>query len=114
MPATSTALNIYFDSVPTGDDYYMTFMNHTHGVTHVVSPKFSIVDTVSADKGTQPGPVPSVPTVTVSGAPNPTATFATIFPDSGSAVSMLGIRGWASTALTAGCGMAAGALLVFV
>jgi hypothetical protein len=107
-------LNIYFDSVPTGDDYYMTFMNHTHGVTHNISPKFSIVDTVPADKGTQPTPVANVPTITVSGAPNPTATFATTFPDTGSAVSMLGIHGWASTTLTVVCGMAAGAFLVFV
>lgn len=114
MPASYTTLNIYFDSVPTGDDYYMTFMNHTHGAIHAVSPKFSIVDTVSADKGTQPGPIAGAPTVTVSGSPNPTATFATAFPDTGSAVSMYGVRGWASTALTAMCGMAAGALLVFV
>lgn len=92
----------------------MTFMNHTQGATHAISPKFSIVDSVSADKGTQPGPLPNAPTVTVSGIPNPTATFATIFPDTGSAVSLLGIRGWASTALTVACGMAAGALLVFV
>jgi len=107
-------LNIYFDSVPTGDDYYMTFMNHTHGVTHVISPKFSIVNSLSSDKGTPPSPAANAPTVTVSGPPNPTATFATEFPDTGSAVSMLGIRGWASTALTVMCGVAAGAILVFV
>jgi len=114
VPATFTALNIYFDSVPTGDDYYMTFMNHTQGATHAISPQFSIVDSVSSDKGTQPSPVANVPTVTVSGAPNPTATFATAFPDTGSALSMLGIRGWASTTLTVVCGVAAGAFLVFV
>jgi len=112
VPASFTALNIYLDNVPTGDDYYMTFMNHTHGATHAISPKFSIVDTVSS--GTQPAPVASAPTVTLSGAPNPTSTFATTFPDSGSAVPLLGIRGWASTALTAACGMVAGAFLVFV
>lgn len=92
----------------------MTFMNHTHGVTHAISPQFSIVNSVSSDKGTQPSPVANAPTVTVSGAPNPTSTFATAFPDTGSAVSMLGIRGWGSTTLTAMCGVAAGALLVFV
>jgi len=113
VPATFTALNIYFDSVPTGDDYYMTFMNHTHGATHAISPKFSIVNSVSADKGTQPSPIANVPTVTVSGAPNPTATFATTFPDTGSAISSLGTRGWASTVLTVVCGMTAGAFLVF-
>jgi len=89
-------------------------MNHTHGATHTVSPKFSIVDSVPADKGTQPGPVANAPTVTVSGAPNPTATFATEFPDTGSTVSSVGIHGWASTALTVMCGMSAGAFLVFV
>ena len=89
-------------------------MNHTHGATYGISPKFSIVNTVSSDKGSQPGPVASAPTVTVSGAPNPTATFATMFPDIGSAVSMHGMRGFASTALTVVCGMAAGAFLVFV
>jgi len=114
VPASYTALNIYLDSVPTGDDYYMTFMNHTHGATHAVSPKFSIVDSVPADKGTPAEPVASAPTVTVSGAPNPTATFATAFPDTGSAVSSVGIRGWASTALTVVCGITTGAFLVFV
>lgn len=89
-------------------------MNHTHGVTYAISPKFSIVDSVSSDKGTQPGPVAAAPTVTVSGAPNPTATFATMFPDIGSAVSVRGLRSWASTALPVMCGMAAGAFLVFV
>lgn len=92
----------------------MTFMNYTHGVIYAISPKFSIVDTVSTDKGSQPGPVPSAPTVTVSGSPNPTATFATMFPDTGSAVSMRGLSGWAPTTLTLLCGMAAGAFLVFV
>lgn len=114
VPASFTALNIYFDSVPTGDDYYMTFMNHTHGATHAISPKFSIVDSVSSDKGSQPSAVANVPTVTVSGAPNPTATFATAFPDTGSAVALLGIHGWASTALTVMCGVVTGAFLVFV
>lgn len=114
VPASFTALNIYFQDVPIGDDYYMTFMNHTHGVTYAISPKFSLVNTVSSDKGSQPSPIASAPTVTVSGAPNPTATFATMFPDTSSAVSMRGLRGWASTALTVMCGMAAGAFLVFV
>jgi len=89
-------------------------MNHTHGATHAISPQFSIVNSVSPDQGTQPSAVANVPTVTVSGAPNPTSTFATAFPDTGSAVSMLGIRGWTSTTLTVMCGVAAGALLVFV
>ena len=89
----------------------MTFMNHTHGATYVISPQFSIANSAT---GTQASPVANVPTVTVSGAPNPTATFATAFPDTGSAVSMLGIRGWTSTTLTLMCGMAAGAFLVFV
>lgn len=89
----------------------MTFMNHTHGITYAISPKFSIVNSVS---GSQPGPVASAPTVTVSGAPNPTATFATMFPATGSAVSIRGLHGWASTVLTVMSGMAAGAFLVFV
>jgi hypothetical protein len=114
VPASFTALNIYFQNVQIGDDYYLTFMNHTHGITYAISPKFSIVDTVSTDKGSQPGPVASSPTVTVSGPPNPTATFATMFPATGSAVSIRGLRGWASVALTAMCGMAVGAFLVFV
>jgi len=110
VPASLTALNIYFESVPNGNDYYMTFMNHTQGSVYIVSPQFSIVDSVTS---TQPSPV-SGPTVTVSGAPNPTATFATAFPATGSAVSLLGMRGYTSTVLAVACGMAAGSLLVFV
>ena len=112
VPASFTALNIYFQSVPIGDDYYLTFMNHTHGITYAISPKFSIVNSVSS--GSQPGPVASAPTVTVSGAPNPTASFATMFPDTGSAVSLRGLSGFVSMVLTVLCGMAAGAFLVFV
>jgi hypothetical protein len=114
VPASYTAVNIYFDSVPTGDDYYMTFMNHTHGVTHAISPKFSIVNSLPANAATPPTPVANAPTVTVSGPPNPTATFATAFPDTGSAAALFGIRGGAYTALTVACGVVTGALLVFV
>lgn len=92
----------------------MTFMNHTHGLTHAISPKFSIVDSVSSGQGTQPSPVANAPTVTISGPPNPTSTFATAFPDTGSAVALLGVHGWVSTSLTVMCGVTAGALLVFV
>jgi hypothetical protein len=80
-------LNIYFDSVPPADDYFLIFVNVTHGVMYGLSKKFSIANSNSSNSTSQP--LPSKPTVTVSGGPNPTAQFATTF-----AQSTNGVRPW--------------------
>lgn len=71
--------------VPPGDDYFLIFINSTHGVMYATSDRFTILDSSSTPNGTVLAPDPSAATVLVSGSPNPTLTFATTFPaiDSG-------------------------------
>ena len=70
--------------MPTGDDYYLLFLNSTHGVMYGASQRFAISDT---GNGTAPTPAAGAPTVTISGGPNPTVGFATTFPPSANGVS---------------------------
>ncbi|PIL25687.1 hypothetical protein GSI_11437 [Ganoderma sinense ZZ0214-1] len=90
VPAsTSTgALNLFLRDVPAGDDYYLLFINSTHGVMYAASQRFAIADT---GNGSVPSPA-SAATVTVSGGPNPTAGFATTFPAAANGVAAPGWR----------------------
>ncbi len=72
--------------MPTGDDYYLLFLNSTHGVMYGASQRFAISN---SGNGTAPTPAAGAPTVTVSGGPNPTVGFATTFPPSANGVSAL-------------------------
>ncbi|KAI0712721.1 hypothetical protein C8T65DRAFT_646716 [Cerioporus squamosus] len=85
-PLSTGALNLFLQDVPTGDDYYLLFLNSTHGVMYGASQRFAISDT---GNGTAPTPAAGAPTVTVSGGPNPTVGFATTFPPSANGVSAL-------------------------
>jgi len=80
VPAKSQKLNLFLQDVPAADDYYLLFVNATHGGMHGISQKFSIVDAAASSSSSTPSPVAGAPTVTVSGGPNPTAQFATTFP----------------------------------
>ncbi|RDB17629.1 hypothetical protein Hypma_001185 [Hypsizygus marmoreus] len=79
VPATSTSLNIELQDVPAGDDYFLIFMNSTHGVMHATSPRFTVLAANSASRTDKASPISGAETVTVSGAPNPTRPFATTF-----------------------------------
>ena len=74
--------------VPAGDDYFLLFLNSTSGTMFASSQKFSIGATANARATTNP----NVPTVTVSGSPNPTAVFATTFPPNANGVAVPGWR----------------------
>ncbi|GJJ09065.1 hypothetical protein Clacol_003287 [Clathrus columnatus] len=78
VPISAPGLPIMLQDVPSGDDYYLIFLNVTHGVVYSVSQRFSILS--SGNSLSNPSKAPSVKkrnqalaTVTVSGAPNPTA-----------------------------------------
>ncbi|KDQ56128.1 hypothetical protein JAAARDRAFT_133074, partial [Jaapia argillacea MUCL 33604] len=75
VPATSTSINVALSNVPLADDYFLVFLNSTHGVGYVVSDQFAIVASASST----PSPVAGE-TVTVTSGPNPTQSFATTFP----------------------------------
>ncbi|KAH9992245.1 hypothetical protein BJV74DRAFT_771760 [Russula compacta] len=87
MSSTSNGLNIQLNSVPPGDDYFLLFINSTHGVMYGNSQAFSIASSGSGNSTAKP--ISSAPTVTVSGGPNPTAQFATTFAGSAN-----GVRPW--------------------
>ncbi|KAJ8695373.1 hypothetical protein PTI98_007976 [Pleurotus ostreatus] len=74
VPNTVHSLNVFLQDVPPGDDYFLLFVNSTHGVLHTTSKRFSVV---SSDSGAAPDS--NAPTVTISGAPNPSQAFATTY-----------------------------------
>ncbi|KAF8814376.1 hypothetical protein BYT27DRAFT_7156889 [Phlegmacium glaucopus] len=78
--AAQGKLNLMLLDVPPGDDYFLLFINSTHGVMYATSNKFTILAPSATPSVTPPSPATSVPTVTVSGSPNPTQQFATTFP----------------------------------
>ncbi|KXN91598.1 hypothetical protein AN958_12716 [Leucoagaricus sp. SymC.cos] len=80
VPAQQDYLNIYIQDIPPGDDYFLIFMNSTHGTMYATSPRFTILSPGSNPTNKGPSPNNAVPTVTVSGAPDPTKAFATTFP----------------------------------
>jgi len=80
VPAAQGQINLQLQDVPPGDDYFLIFINATHGVLHTTSSRFTILAPSASPSGTVPSPAGGVPTVTVSGSPNPTAQFATTFP----------------------------------
>jgi len=80
--AAGNSLNIFLQDVPAADDYFLLFINSTHGIMYSTSPQFTILDAsnTTSRNASQPSPDSSAPTVTVSGSPNPTNAFATTFP----------------------------------
>ncbi|KAG9000015.1 hypothetical protein FRB94_005698 [Tulasnella sp. JGI-2019a] len=103
VPTSWGSLNLLFGNVPPGwvwrgrlictitmltlmlssssDDYFLVFLNVTHGLVYSISPMFSILPAAvsSANTSAQIAPDPSKPTVTVTGAPGPTMSFAATF-----------------------------------
>ncbi|KAK0459958.1 uncharacterized protein EV420DRAFT_1478506 [Desarmillaria tabescens] len=114
LPSSPTSLNIYLEDVPTGDDYFMVFINSTHMVRHCLSDRFSIVnatDVSSASASASVTPDSTIPTVTISGSPNPTKVFITTFASRASSV----VWGWGSGQACGGValvvGLAVGAMM---
>ncbi|KAI9511918.1 hypothetical protein F5148DRAFT_1167447 [Russula earlei] len=89
VSSSSGGINIALNSVPPGDDYFFLFINSVHGLMYANSQMFSIANSGTGNSSTVPQPLPSKPTVTVSGGLNPTAQFATTFP-----VLANGVRPW--------------------
>ncbi|KAI0341077.1 hypothetical protein BDW22DRAFT_1333005, partial [Trametopsis cervina] len=81
------ALNTFIQDLPACDDYYIMFLNSISGNIFGSSAKFSIGSTSNGTATTNP----SAPTVSISGAPNPTQPFATTFPAS---VNGVAVPGW--------------------
>lgn len=111
MPANSGSLNVELQDVPAADDYYLLFINATHGGMYAISPRFTILDagaTVDSSASAS-APVSSASTISVSGGPNPTARFVQTFPvisgalawrlDASAQMSMWGVAGAAVAAV---------------
>lgn len=81
VPTKGGALNLAIRDVPIGDDYFLVFLNSTHGLVHATSSRFSITPFSAENESSsqQPDPDWRAATVTVSGVPNPTVGFLTTF-----------------------------------
>ncbi|TFY63169.1 hypothetical protein EVG20_g6429 [Dentipellis fragilis] len=118
VPSVTGTINLAIQDVPPADDYFLLFLNSTHGVMYGNSPQFSILDSSSTANSSNPSPESAKPTVTLSGGPNPTAVFATTFPPSVNGVvgGWDAMRGWTSLVLgllsIVTLGVASGALTV--
>ncbi|KAF8268482.1 hypothetical protein EI94DRAFT_1771571 [Lactarius quietus] len=77
IPASSGGINLALSSVPVADDYFLLFLNSTHGIMYGTSLAFSIVNPGAGNTSVKP--IPSKPTVTITGGPNPTAQFVATF-----------------------------------
>ncbi|KAJ3556159.1 hypothetical protein NM688_g2176 [Phlebia brevispora] len=86
VPTSPGSINIFIQDLPEADDYYLLFLNSTVGVMYGTSPRFSVSGSSNASS-----PIANAPTVSVSGAPNPTDVFATTFPALANGVA---VPGW--------------------
>ncbi|TDL27097.1 hypothetical protein BD410DRAFT_783284 [Rickenella mellea] len=78
--AKTGSLNVLPQNVPPADDYYLLFLNVSHGAMYALSPRFSILSAGASSPSSTAAPIAAAPTVTLSGGPNPTAAvFATTF-----------------------------------
>ncbi|ETW75652.1 hypothetical protein HETIRDRAFT_330027, partial [Heterobasidion irregulare TC 32-1] len=106
-------VNLAIQSVPEADDYFLFFLNSTHGVMYGNSLPFSI--TSSSSGSSSPNIDATKPTVTISGGPNPTAAWATTFPPSANGVRALKLEGVTTglvATVTVGLGLIGGAWVV--
>ena len=74
-------MNVYLQDVPAADDYYLLFINSTHGGMYAISPRFTILDAGATVDSTASASsaVSKATTISVSGGPNPTARFVQTF-----------------------------------
>ncbi|KAF7338571.1 hypothetical protein MVEN_02083300 [Mycena venus] len=105
--SSQKSINILLQDVPPGDDYFLLFINSTHGVMHGTSPRFSILAAGASTNGST-ATNPKAATVTVSGAPNPTQAFATTFALAASSATrpvllLVGGQRWGVATALGGC-----------
>jgi len=81
VPTRWGALNLLLGEVPPGDDYYLIFLNVTHGLVYSISDQFTILPAAvsSSNSSAEVDPDSVHPTVTVTGSPGPTMAFAATF-----------------------------------
>jgi len=93
VPTSWGSLNLLLNDVPPGNDYYLVFLNVTHGLVYSISEKFTILPSTStsANSSAQVAPNPTKPTVTITSGPGPLQTFeATFGPQAAGARSVTG------------------------
>jgi len=89
VPSNAPSLPITLTDVPAADDYFLLFINSTHGVMYAMSQRFSILSAGQTSNSSTSQPQAGkgqqlLATVSVSGSPNPTSSFAYTFaPSSG-------------------------------
>ncbi|KAL1758021.1 hypothetical protein FB107DRAFT_208149 [Schizophyllum commune] len=82
-------LNVLLENIPEGDDYFLVFLNSTHGLIHGTSDRFTVLAKDSSSSANASSPDAAATTVTVTAAPNPTNEWATTFALPNGAVRLL-------------------------
>jgi len=98
--SSQKSINIQLQDVPPGDDYFLLFINSTNGAMYATSPRFTVLASGGTSNGTTTTNAKAA-TVTVSGAPNPTAPWATTFAIATSAASRPTFAGLSTLLLAA-------------
>jgi hypothetical protein len=82
----ASSLPITLTDVPPADDYFLLFLNSTHGVMYSMSQRFTVLPAGQSPANATAGKQPAagkgqqlLATVSVSGSPNPTSSFAYTF-----------------------------------
>ncbi|CAE6435851.1 unnamed protein product [Rhizoctonia solani] len=99
-------LNVHLDDVPTGDDYYVLFLDSTHGNVYSMSERFSIIGSgTTPTSGSVATPNSGANEVSIKGGPHPTAQFAYTFVSENAA-----LGGWRSEYVARGIALGLGAI----
>jgi hypothetical protein len=82
--APGNSINIFLQDITPANDYFILFINSTSGIMYATSSRFTILaaGTTVPSNASLSVPNKAVPTVTISGTPNPTRAFVTTFPPS--------------------------------
>jgi len=107
VPEKPSSFLLFLDAVPPGDDYFLVFINSTHGVRYATSPRLTILSATPSVKQTPTATISSVLTLTARGTPRIAGQFATTV----AAVAKNGVyrsfggatQAWAFGSLMAGC-----------
>jgi len=89
VPIKAAKLPLVLQDVPAADDYFLIFLNSTHGAVYSISQRFSILPASGSSNSSTTPKGQFIASVTVSGSPNPTSSFAYTFAPTSDATTTL-------------------------
>ena len=77
VPGGPSSFLLFLDDVPTSDDYFLVFINSTHGARYATSPRLMILSAATSVKQTPTATISNMLTLTARRAPHIAGQFAT-------------------------------------